>query len=137
MYIQSYQIHNVLNVYRRQLSQVKSNPSQQVAHQGTKPDAVTISPEGKNQSIMEKVADNILKKITDIDPGSNFGQEMIKQVQHSEEDLHMDREDNTFIFNTIEGNNQKETRSIAVDNSQVLMNRLDELAKAAVKRRAE
>ena len=86
---------------------------------------------------MEKVADNILKKITDIDPGSNFGQEMIKQVQHSEEDLNRDREDNTFIFNTIEGNNQKETRSIAVDNSQVLMNRLDELAKAAVKRRAE
>jgi hypothetical protein len=137
MYIQSYQIHNVLNVYRRQLSQVKSNPSQQVAHQGTKPDAVTISAKGENQSIMEKVADNILKKITDIDPGSNFGQEMIKQVQHSEKDLHTGREDNTFIFNTIEGSNQKETRSIAVDNSQVLMNRLDELAKAAVKRRAE
>ena len=137
MYIQSYQIHNVLNVYRRQLSQVNSNPSQQVAHQGSKSDAVTISAEGKNQSIMEKVADNILKKITDIDPGSNFGQEMTNQVQHSEKDLHRGREDNTFIFNTIEGDNQKETRSIAVDNSQVLMNRLDELAKAAVKRRAE
>jgi hypothetical protein len=30
-----------------------------------------------------------------------------------------------------------ETRSIAVDNSQVLMNRLNELAKAAVNRKAE
>jgi hypothetical protein len=136
MYIQSYQIHNVLNVYRRQLSQVQSNPSEQVASHGARSDAVTISAEGKNQSIMEKVADNILKKITNVDPGSNFGQEMIKQVRHTEKDLQSGQEDNTFFFNTIEGNNQKETRSIAVDDSQVLMKRLDELAKAAVKRKA-
>jgi hypothetical protein len=137
MYIQSYQIHNVLNVYRRQLSQVNLNPSGQVPPHGAKSDAVTISAEGKNQSIMEKVADNILKKITNVDPGSDFGQEMIKQVRQTEKNPHRGQEDNTFIFNTIGGNNQKETRSIAVDNSQVLMNRLDELAKAAVRRKSE
>jgi hypothetical protein len=62
---------------------------------------------------------------------------MIKQVQVTRKDLHIAQKDNTFVFNTIVGDNQKETRSIAVDNSKGLMNRLDELAKAAVNRRAE
>jgi hypothetical protein len=47
MHIQSYQIHNVLNVYRRQLSQGKSNHPQQVDIHSTRSDAVTISTEGK------------------------------------------------------------------------------------------
>jgi hypothetical protein len=137
MYIQSYQIHNVLNVYRRQLSQGKADHPQHVGAHDAKSDSITISKEGKNQSIMEKVAAGVLKKITNVDPGSDFGQEMIKQVQNTQKDLHMAQKDNAFIFKTIVGNNQKETRSIAVDDSKGLMNRLDELAKAAVNRKAE
>jgi hypothetical protein len=137
MYIQSYQIHNVLNVYRRQLSQGRVDRPQHVDNQDAKSDPIAISTEGKNQSIMEKVAAGVLKKITNVDPGSDFGQEMIKQVQDKQKDLHMNQKDTAFIFNTIVGDNQKETRSIAVDNSQGLMNRLDELAKAAINRKAE
>jgi len=137
MYIQSYQIHNVLNVYRRQLSQGKSDHPQHVGTHDAKSDAITISTEAKNQSIMEKVAAGVLKKITNVDPGSNFGQEMIKQVQAAQKDLDTVQKDNAFVFKTIVGDNQKETRSIAVDNSQGLMNRLDELAKAAINRIAE
>jgi hypothetical protein len=137
MHIQSYQIHNVLNVYRRQLSQGKSSHPQQADTRTTGSDAVTISAEGKNQSIMDKVADTVIKKITNVDPGSDFGLEMIRQVQNKEEEPPGTQKNNAFIFNTIVENNQKETRSIAVDNSQVLMNRLDELAKAAVNSKAE
>jgi hypothetical protein len=61
---------------------------------------------------------------------------MIRQVQNKEEEPPGTQKNNAFIFNTIVENNQKETRSIAVDNSQVLMNRLDELAKAAVKQQS-
>ena len=68
MHIQSYQIHNVLNVYRRQLSQGKSSHPQQAGYpHATGSDAVTISAEGKNQSIMDKVADTVIKKITNVD----------------------------------------------------------------------
>lgn len=137
MYIQSYQIHNVLNVYRRQLSQGKSEQPQHVGTKGAPSDAISISTEGKNQSVFEKVAAGVLKKVTNVDPGSSFDKEMIKQVQVTRKDLHIAQKDNTFVFNTIVGDNQKETRSIAVDNSKGLMNRLDELAKAAVNRRAE
>jgi hypothetical protein len=86
---------------------------------------------------MEKVAAGVLKKITNVDPGSNFSQELINQVQIAPNKLSMGQKDNTFIFNTIVGDNLKETRSIPVDNSQGLMNRLDELAKTAINRKAE
>ncbi|WP_372681950.1 DVU0524 family FlgM-associated protein [Desulfosarcina sp.] len=137
MYIQSYQIHNVLNVYRRQLSLGKANHPQQVGNPDAKSDAITISKEAKNQSIMEKVAAGVFKKITNVDLGSNFGQELINQVRVTPKDLNIDQKDNTFVFNTIVKDNQKETRSIPVDNSQGLMNRLDELAKTAINRKAE
>ena len=137
MYIQSYQIHNVLNVYRRQLSLGKANHPHQVGTHDAKSDAITISKEAKNQSIMEKVAAGVLKKITNVDPGSDFGQALFNRVQEPPKDLNMGQRDNTFVFNTIVGDNQKEARSIAVDNSQGLMNRLDELAKAAINRKAE
>ena len=132
MHIQSYQIHNVLNVYRRQLSQAKPGPGQPTNSQHTKSDTVSISAEAKNQSIMEKVADNVLKKITNVDPESSFEQEVARQVSSNEDQNSLAEKESTFVFNTIMENNQKETRSIAVDDSQVLMNRLNELAKAAV-----
>ena len=137
MFIQSYQIHNVLNVYRRQLSLGKANHPRQVGDQDAESDAISISKEAKNQSIMEKVAAGVLKKITNVDPGSDFSRELINQVQMTPKKLSMGQKDNTFIFNTIVRDNLKETRSIPVDNSQGLMNRLDELAKTAINRKAE
>ncbi len=132
MYIQSYQIHNVLNVYRRQLSQGKSEHSQNTKIPENKSDAVTISAEGRNQSIMEKVTANVLKKITNILPDKDFDQRMIGQAQQEKSEMVRVRKENTFTFNTIDKNNLKETRSIAVDDFKGLMNQLDELAKAAV-----
>jgi len=137
MYIQSYQIHNVLNVYRRQLSQGRADHPRHVNTHDANSDAISISKDAKNQSIMEKVAAGVLKKITNFDPGSDFGQELVGQVQDTKTDLNIGDTDNAFVFNTIVGDNQKEIRSIAVDDSQGLMDRLDELAKAAIERKAE
>jgi len=137
MLIQSYQIHNVLNVYRRQLSQAKPNQVGSSGNRGGGKDTVQISVEGKSQSIMEKVAENVLKKITNVEPGFDFGQELAEQVRSDADYASVVGKDNRFVFNTIEDDNRKETRSIAVDDSQVLMSRLNELAKAAVDRRNE
>ncbi len=137
MYVRNYQIHNVLNVYRRQLSQGKSDPPKQVDAHHTQSDTVTTSDEGHNRSTMKKVAANVLKKITDVNPESDFGQEIIKQVQSREKDSHAVQKESAFIFNTIVGKNQKETRSLAVNDSLALINRLAELARTAVKGKAE
>jgi hypothetical protein len=122
----------VLNVYRRQLSQGKTNQLSRDNDSSAKTDSATISVKGNNQSVMEKVAESVLKKITNIDPDSGFGQEMRKQTQQVDETYLKMGKKNQFVFNTIANNNQKETKSITVDNSQILMSHLDELAKSAV-----
>ena len=138
MHIQSYQIHNVLNVYRRQLSHAKPDQAGQSVAPDPGPDSISISTEGKNHSIMEKVADNVIRKITTLDPaGSDFEKELAAQVSAGKSHLHHTVREQHFVFNTIGGDNQKETRSIAVDDSRGLMMRLNELAQAAVSRKAE
>ena len=137
MQIQSYQIHNVLNVYRRQLSQPKTDAFQPSPAEGAGAESKTVAVDGGNRSVMDKVAANVLKKIRNVVPHTAFQQEMVNQVQAQTKDLHAEGDDSEFVFNTIAENNQKETRSIAIDDSRVLMSRLDELAKAAVHRKAK
>ena len=132
MNIQSYQIHNVLNVYRRQLSQGKTSQVSRSENRGTQADSATSSSNINTQSVMEKVAESVLKKITNIDPESGFDQLIPNQTETIDDGAKWAGKENQFVFNTIAENNQKETRSIAVDNSQTLMSRLDELAKAAI-----
>jgi hypothetical protein len=127
----------VLNVYRRQLSQGKLHQASAGEVDSAESDSSTTSTKSKNHSIMEKVAESVLKKITNVDPDSGFNQEMIQHTQNVDEADHTERKENQFTFNTIASNDQKETRSIAVDNSQILMSRLDELAKAAIKHNNE
>ncbi|BBO80617.1 hypothetical protein DSCO28_11830 [Desulfosarcina ovata subsp. sediminis] len=138
MQIQSYQIHNVLNEYRRQLSRSNTSLTQHQGGKKVEPNGDEISDEGKKKSIMEKVAASVFKKITKVSPDSEFDPEAQARVpQQSEQNWQKLQMEQAFTFNTIVGNNRKETHSIDVDNSQVLLNRLDELAKAAINRDAE
>jgi hypothetical protein len=137
MYIQGYQIHNVLNVFRRQLSQSDVDRSRHAGGPISDSEAVTVSAREKKQVIMEKVAASVFKKITDVEPGSVFDHQKGLPVQASNQGLHTAQMENEFKFRSIVANNQKETRSIAIDSSQGLMNQLDELAKAAAKRNTD
>jgi hypothetical protein len=137
MDIQGYQIHNVLNVFRRQLSQGAFDQSRHVSPRLSDMDPVTISTKQKKQSVMEKVAATVFKKITNVAPGSEINvptDNPVKQVDKGSQGL---KEDGAFIYHAIVGNNRKVTRSIAINDSQGLMNQLDELAKAAVNRSAD
>ncbi len=137
MEIQTYQIHNVLNVYRKQLSQGRSDPFRHRDARHPHPDPVTISLESKNEAVMEKVAASVLKRITRVDAALKAGRASIQSDQKKETAMPKIRQDHAFTFNTISANNQKETRSIAIDNSQMLMRRIDELTKAAANRESE
>ena len=64
MHIHSYQIHNVLNVYRRQLSQGTArktidNPERNRAVQ----DTIKTSNHGQRQSLLEKISSEIVQRI--------------------------------------------------------------------------
>ncbi|HBN26789.1 MAG TPA: hypothetical protein DD405_04905, partial [Desulfobacteraceae bacterium] len=65
-------MHNVLNVYARQLRQNTkvNNPSNKPQTSNSAYDKVNISADGKRRSIIEKVAHDISKRISSFNPES-------------------------------------------------------------------
>ena len=64
MQIPAYQIHNVLKAYSRQVSQNKLNSATRANAGNTAIDKISISAEGKKQGVIDKVATDIVQKIT-------------------------------------------------------------------------
>jgi hypothetical protein len=79
MYIHSYQIHNVLNAYRKQLSQnsIKGPVEQSVSHSS---DRINISAEAQNPKIVDDISSQILDRITKFGPKSEFDKALADQL---------------------------------------------------------
>lgn len=137
MDIQSYQIHNVLNVYRKQLSRKITKRVQAINGQATRLTVAPISSEMKKQTFMDKVTANILKKITNIDLEPSLQPETTKRVTHQENTPDEFQGKSTFSFNTIIGSNQKETRFITVDDSRKWISQLDQWSQTVAGRKSE
>jgi hypothetical protein len=127
MYIHNYQIHNVLNVYQRQLTQGLANNKQRSTE--TSQDNSQIAYKRNRQNIIEKVSSNILNKINLLDSNTQSINEFDKVMQHEiQKEKSIDhKKSDKFSFNVINQNNQKISSSIAVDNSEELIYRLDKI----------
>lgn len=138
MYIPSYQIHNVLNVYRRQLSRGKLPVKNQSSEAKEPMDTIEISTQGKRKSVMEKVATDIVNKITTYGQSSKseFQNELMNRIHKDQSTLVQERNENPkqhdFEYNVIDQHNRKISGSLSTLDSQVLINRLEQLAKQAV-----
>ena len=60
MYIQSYQIHNVLNVYRKQLSQGPNAKTTQGSAKAPAHDRVELSVNAQRQALIDQVSTEIV-----------------------------------------------------------------------------
>lgn len=133
MQIPSYQIQNVLKVYSKQLSQQKLLAKSQAArgYSSGSADNVTISSKGKRQAIIEKVAANIVNRITTEGPREQAEEKIARQIE-KELDKKIDftrKEENQFTYTYIDGNNDKVSSTFSVEDSEFIVNRLTELAK--------
>ena len=72
MYIHSYQIHNVLNVYRKQLSQPTSPDRSKEPASDTVKDQISVSADGQRQSIFDKISTEIVDRITQFNSTAQF-----------------------------------------------------------------
>ena len=139
MYVSTYQIHNVLNVYSKQLSQDRSAPKLKSGNQKHLADQINLSTEGKRRATTEKVAQDILSKISD------YGSKNESKI--SEQDLSRGKVENhyesdykkeaAFVFNVIDELNKKTTTALSVKDTDFLVNRLEQLAKNAVEKDAD
>ena len=74
MYIHSYQIHNVLNAYRKQLSQNPSAGGPRQPAETKTDDRINISPESQKPKIVDDISTQIIDRITKFSPRSEFDQ---------------------------------------------------------------
>jgi hypothetical protein len=137
--IHSYQIHNVLNVYRRQLSRGKASaPTPQQSGFKSELDRVSLSQDDQRESVIERVSSNILDRIRNYEgytpgpespsPEGNFS------LHPNSPATYKGRQ---FFFNTLDQDNRKVTNAIPVDDSSALMNHLAELAKKEIGKDSE
>ncbi|HIJ57642.1 MAG TPA: hypothetical protein HPQ03_16170 [Deltaproteobacteria bacterium] len=141
MYIPSYQIHNVLKVYSRQVSQSRIIERQKELSAKTSADKIDISAEGKRKMIVDKVAADIVDRITQFGPRDPIEQDIVNQLQNelgkpvdSDEE---NEQDQNFVFNIIDDENKKTTNSMSMEGTHFITKRLEQLAKEEIDRNME
>ena len=139
MFVSSYQVHNVLNAYSKQLSQDRSVQKLNPGNKKQPLDQINLSTEGKFRATIERVAQDILSKI------SNYGskgeiktQEQDPSRKNAKNNFESDNKKETaFVFNVINDLNKKTTTALSVKDTNFLIDRLEQLAKDAVEKEAD
>lgn len=133
MLVSSYQIHNVLNAYSKQLSQDRSTPKRAAKSKKQLTDEIQLSTEGKRRATIEKVAKDILSKISDYGASGQQDNGQFIAGSHKQKTIESDNKKETaFVFNVIDDLNQKTTTALSVKDTNFLISRVEELVKDAV-----
>ena len=141
LYIPSYQIHNVLKVYSRQVSQSRIIERQKDLGSKTSDDKINISAEGKRKMIVDKVAADIVDRITHFGPKDPIEQGIVDQLENGlgkpVESDEAGGKDQNFVFNVIDDENNKTKNSLSLEGTHFITKKLEQLAKEEVDRNME
>lgn len=138
MQIPSHQIHNVLKVYGKQLSQTRILERKKALNAPETTDKINLSAIGKRQAIIDKVAADIVDRITQSGPQDKVDQEIVSKLEDElGQPIEFKEKNSAFVFNVINQDNEKTTSTFQADDPDYLMKRLEELAKEAVDRNME
>ena len=139
MFVSSYQIHNVLSAYSKQLSHDRGVQKLKAGNKEPLSDQINLSTEGKRRATIEKVAKDIISKISHY--GSNDeikARKLDRPRENSKNNFESDtKEEKAFVFNVIDDLNKKITTALSVKDKSFLMNRLEQLDKVAVEKDAD
>lgn len=115
MYIHSYQIHNVLNDYRKQLSH--GTKGDRGRHPKAKRlDRISISRDGQCQTIMEKISSEIVARITESGPDIRFEASLTDRLTDTSVKGRGAATDEPpqFRYTVIDENNRKQTNTLTI-----------------------
>ncbi|MDH3798295.1 MAG: hypothetical protein OET18_03085 [Desulfobacterales bacterium] len=130
MFVSSYQIHNVLNVYSKQLSQDRNVQKLKPGTINQPSDQIKLSTEGKRRATIERVAQEILNKISHYgSEGEIKTQEPDASRENAKSSLESDnKKEAGFVFNVIDRLNQKTKTALSVKDTKFLIDRLEQMA---------
>jgi hypothetical protein len=124
MPISPHQVINVLRVYGDQLYQSKIF-NQPEGIDAREPRRTSISAKTRRQIIIEGIASNIIKRITQTGPDEDIEKETFKKLEN-EDGKHLPtntRGHNKLLFKKIDGNTES-INSLSIEDSKFLMNTL-------------
>ena len=139
MFVPSYQMHNVLNVYSKQLRHNMTSGNKKALSEKLPADKVSLTPEAKRQATIEKVSKDILEKITRLGSRGGVDHEPVEQAKKgSEMEIAADDgKETTFVFNVIDTINQKRRNTLSVEDSSFLIKRLEQLSEEVSDKKME
>jgi len=137
MQVPSHQIHNVLKVYSKHLSQARALERMKAFSQQPGETRINLSAGGKRQAIIEKVAADIVERITQSGPRDKVDQEIVDKLEDELGQSILRNQDSEFVFNVIGKDNEKTTATFQMNDPEYLMKRLETLAKEAVDKNME
>jgi hypothetical protein len=133
MFVPSYQMHNVLNVFSKQLRHNLISDNKKNTPEKLRADQVSLTPKVKRQATIEKVSNDIIEKITRFGSQTRSDHEPTERAKKGVEKGTGagDAKETTFVFNVIDTINQKTRNTLSVENSSFLIKRLEQLSKEA------
>jgi hypothetical protein len=133
MNITTYQVHNVLRAYSRQLSQNKRLPHNKDAGEQRSAERISISVRARRKAIIDKVASDIVSRIIHEGPREEMEQEAFKQLEDEYgNSLSIENEDSELVFKVIDKEKGVVTKTLSIEDSEFLKDRLEEITKSKV-----
>lgn len=137
MHIPSYQIHNVLKVYSRQLTRARDQGSFGLASESKNSknsiDPLGIDYSGKRAAILRRISADIVKKMTMVDSGKDQDTLLESSTPRAIQpepagETHAEDGQHVFVYNIIGKDLQKQGQKILETSSRRLMDCLNRLA---------
>lgn len=131
MVISTYQINNVLRVYGDQLRHNRLLGKEN----GRSPDKIDISSETKRKAIVDKIASDIVERITQFGPHENVEKEVFKRLE-DEYGAHLaisGKGSTDLIFKVIDEDGET-INSLSIEDSKFLRYKLQKIARDTVNR---
>ena len=130
MFVPSYQMQNVLNVYTKKL---RHNIKSKDQNKSGKPpaDRINLTSERKRRATIEKVSKEIYEKIIRFGSQAESSHPKSEQIKGKVDREVASAKTNKlgFVFNVIDTINRKTTNTVSVEDSSFLIQRLEQLSK--------
>jgi len=134
MVISTYQVNNVLRVYGDQLRHNRLLGKKR-GGDGRSPDKIDISSETKRKAIVDKIASEIVERITQFGPHENVEKEVFKRLE-DEYGAHLaisGKGSTDLIFKVIDEDGET-INSLSIEDSKFLRYKLQKIARDTVNR---
>ena len=134
MVISTYQVNNVLRVYGEQLRHNRLAGKEKSGDART-PDKIDISSEAKRKAIVDKIASDIVDRITQFGPHENVEKEVFKKLE-DEYGAHLaisEKGTTDLIFKVIDEDGET-MNSLSIEDSKFLRYKLHEITRDTVNR---